>query len=217
MKRRLISTLLVCLLLASLLSAAAAAAPTQSGFQSVTVASGYESTVTVTPLDASGNAVAADDGFYADAVKLKVDCAATSGAFYLVAALSDESAVPTKDNIQYIDQVTASGSSVSFTVYTKDLISGQTYSVYLSGSGTDFTALTKVASFAYYVPYTLGDVNGDDAIDSEDALVCLQNFVGLKDLTDTQQLAADVNGDGSVDSEDALQILKLFVGLIDNF
>ena len=64
MKRRLISTLLVCLLLTSFLSVAAGdTPPTESGFQAVTIASGYESNVTLTPLTAAGNAVAADDGF----------------------------------------------------------------------------------------------------------------------------------------------------------
>ena len=219
MKRRLISALLVCLLLTSFLSVAAGdTPPTESGFQAVTIASGYESKVTLTPLTAAGNAVAADDGFYADAVKLKVEYNdAQTGAFYLIAALSDASGVPTKDNIQYIDQVTASGSTVSFTVYPKDLISGQTYSIYLSGSSTDFTALTKVAEFTYYVPYTPGDVNDDGAINSLDALEVLKHSVGKITLEDSHFLAGDVDHNNSVNALDALLILQYSVGKITEF
>ena len=223
MKRRVISVLLVCLLLTSLLSVAAAGGtePTVGGFQSVTVTSGYESKVTLTPLDAAGSAVTAQSGFYANAVKLKVDCTAADGAFYLIAALSKETNIPTAEDIQYIDQTVGVGGSASFTVYTKDLIIGQTYSIYLSSSSTDFTALTKVAEFTYAYgaapAYVLGDVNGDDAINALDALDVLKHSVHKITLTDAQLYAGDVDHNNTVNALDALLILQYSVHKITEF
>lgn len=56
----------------------------------------------------------------------------------------------------------------------------------------------------------VGDVNGDGAANSSDALAVLQYSVGIKDKIDEK--AADVNTDGSINSSDALCILQISVG-----
>jgi len=58
----------------------------------------------------------------------------------------------------------------------------------------------------------LGDVNRDGTISPEDAIMLLQWYVGLVDLTKAQLLAADVNRDGVVDPIDSSLILRMVVG-----
>ena len=61
----------------------------------------------------------------------------------------------------------------------------------------------------------LGDVNGDEKINSTDAVWVLQHAVGLRTLTDAQKSLADVNKDGNINSTDAVWILQRSVGLRD--
>lgn len=160
--------------------------------------------------------------FYADAERFALTGPISdTGNQNLVFALKGDTAelgtnttIPTENNIVYIDQKAADGSAVTFSIYPSALESGVTYGIYVVGTSTDYT---KVASFSYYAPYVLGDVNNDGAIDSEDALKALKHFVGMETLSGTQVLAADVNKDSTVDSSDALLILKLFVGDISSF
>ena len=104
---------------------------------------------------------------------------------------------------------------MTFTLKPKALTEG-TYNVYIS---TTDKALDKVASFQYgeKPPYTLGDVDGLNGIDSTDALMVLQHIVGIRTLTGTQLLAADVDGVDGVTSTDALMILQYIVGSIKSF
>lgn len=60
-----------------------------------------------------------------------------------------------------------------------------------------------------------GDIDGDENINSSDALYCLRNSVQSIDLVDDALLAADVTGDFQVNSSDALRILQYSVGTIE--
>lgn len=62
-----------------------------------------------------------------------------------------------------------------------------------------------------------GDVNQDNRINSEDALMVLKYVVGACNLNSEQFKRADVNRDHKVNTSDALCILKYVVGLINNF
>ncbi len=62
-----------------------------------------------------------------------------------------------------------------------------------------------------------GDVDRDGRTTASDALLVLQQSVGLKEnpfCTPTENFIADVNGDQSVDATDALLILQASVGMI---
>ena len=201
--------------LAALAATAYAAAPTQSGVYGVEPVTGY----TLTVKDADNKEVAQTNAeiggstqtFYPEAVRFTLKTPELSG-YQLVLTLEGGSATPTEQNICYIDQKTADG-AVEFEIYPSELKAG-TYSVCLVGeNGT----LTKVAGFAYYQAYRLGDINNDGTVDSADALLALQYFVGIKTPTETQRLAANVNKDNTIDSADALLILKYFVGQITTF
>lgn len=62
-----------------------------------------------------------------------------------------------------------------------------------------------------------GDVNGDSAIDTADAVLVLQRAAGLIDSGSIDMKAADVNGDNAIDTADAVLILQRAAGLIDKF
>ena len=185
------------------------------GIYNVTVEDAYQETVKVTPLlpadDSPISPGASADGkitsgYYAGAVRVKVEYTGTTEetAYYLILAQNAEGA-PTAENIVYIDQATG---SATFTVYPSSLTTG-TYYIYLSSTGS---AKTQIASFKYYQPYTLGDVNEDTKINAVDALRILQYAVGKDSLDSKQMLAADVNVDGKINAVDALNILQYAVG-----
>ena len=60
--------------------------------------------------------------------------------------------------------------------------------------------------------YTLGDVNQDGKINSNDALAILQYSTGAKTLSANQLKAGDLNKDGKVNSNDALIVLSISTG-----
>ena len=197
MKRRMLALLLAVPMLA-MLTAAAFAEDTDLGVFNVrgplTVMSGTQ-----------------DGNFYT----FELNCTDLTGEYSLVLLLEGDSKVPTEGNIQYIDQMSVEGGKVTFTLKPKALTEG-TYNVYIS---TTDKPLEKVASFEYGTkpPYTLGDVDGLNGIDSTDALMVLQHIVGIRTLTGTQLLAADVDGVDGVTSTDALMILQYIVGSIKSF
>ena len=202
MKRRLLALLLAVLTLTMLTAAAFAEDTEVLGVYNVTG-----------PLTVKNGTQ--DGGFYANADIFELNCTGLTGQYSLVLLLAGDSAVPTEGNIQYIDQTSVEAGKVTFTLKPKALTEG-TYNVYIS---TTDKALKKVASFQYGTkpPYTLGDVDGLNGIDSTDALMVLQHIVGIRTLTGTQLLAADVDGVDGVTSTDALMILQYIVGSIKSF
>lgn len=202
MKRRILALLLAVLTLTMLTAAAFAEDTEVLGVYNVTG-----------PLTVTNGTK--DGGFYAGADTFELNCTGLTGAYSLVLLLDDNSGVPTSGNIQYIDQTSVEAGKVTFTLKPKALTEG-TYNVYIS---TTDKALEKVASFQYgeKPPYTLGDVDGLNGIDSTDALMVLQHIVGIRTLTGTQLLAADVDGVDGVTSTDALMILQYIVGSIKSF
>lgn len=202
MKRRMLALLLAVLTLTMLTAAAFAEDTEVLGVYNVTG-----------PLTVTNGTK--DGGFYAGADTFELNCTGLTGEYSLVLLLAGDSAVPTEGNIQYIDQTSVEAGKVTFILKPKALTEG-TYNVYIS---TTDKALKKVASFQYGTkpPYTLGDVDGLNGIDSTDALMVLQHIVGIRTLTGTQLLAADVDGVDGVTSTDALMILQYIVGSIKSF
>lgn len=197
---------------------ALAAEPTESGIHGIA-----GSGVTLTPQKADRTAVTADTqgsyaNYYAGAVRFKAEAAdLTAGSQYLLLVVEGTGAVPTADNIVYIDQAASDADGkVTFNAYPSSL-TASTYSVYLVGNGKAFSAASPAATFSYYQAYTLGDVNDDEAIDTSDALLVLHYIVGNTQFSDTQKAAADVNNDTAIDTSDALQILHYIVGNITTF
>ena len=218
--KKILSIGIVALLLVNLISITALAdASADPGIYNVTVANAFQNTVSYEAQDANGNAVtarAADlDGvaaaeFFANAVKLKITISNVSdGGFYLILAQNDDDGVPKESNIAYIDQATAAEGKVTFTVYPKSLSSGSTYYVYLSSSASGREELLR---FNYYQSYTLGDVDENGKLSSNDALFALQAAAGKRTLSENARLAADADKNGKLSSNDALFILQAAAG-----
>mgnify|MGYP002673444118 CR=1 FL=1 len=203
-----------------------AAEATASGVYDVKTSTGYTLTPqTAGKVDITVSSVTinnAEEQFYANAERFTLtgpisDTGNQNLVFALkgdTAALGTSTTIPTENNIVYIDQKAADGNAVTFSIYPSALESGVTYGIYVVGTSTSYT---KVASFSYYAPYVLGDVDADGKINSSDALLTLQKSVDLVELTSLQILAADVNGDENVNSSDALEILQYSVQLIESF
>ena len=198
MKRRILALLLAVLTLTMLTAAAFAEGETELG--------AYNLTGGLTVVD-----VKSDGGFYKGADTFELDCTKLTGAYSLVLLLDDESGVPTSGNIQYIDQVTVTDGAAKFTLKPKALKEG-TYYIFVS---TTNEPLKQVASFKYgeKPPYTLGDVNSDEKVDTNDAVAVLLYIVEKYEINQIE--AADVNGDNRVDTNDAVAILLHIVGKYD--
>lgn len=63
----------------------------------------------------------------------------------------------------------------------------------------------------------LGDVNGDQRVDTKDAQALLRAYAELEELTELQKEAADVDGDGRADTRDAALILQYTAEKITEF
>ena len=197
-----------------------AAEATASGVYDVKTSTGYTLTpqtanqdaITPTPVTINGKS----QSLYANAERFALTGPSTDGNQYLVLALSGDSDVPTQDNIVYIDQIGAISTTVTFNVYPSALTSGATYNVYMVGTGAD-EAYKQVASFTYYAPYLLGDVNSDGEVQAVDALRVLRFLADQVELSSTEKLAADVNHDTKIEAVDALRILRYVAGQIEKF
>ena len=224
--RKLIVYLITAAMLVSMLAVPAFAADpaTESGIYDLQ----YENNITVAPQKADGTAVeeasvsidGTDTTLYPEAEKLALTYSrATANAYYLAVVIEADAngtmPSPTEDNLTYIDQQTATtgtgGGTVSFTLFPKEMKAGKTYLICLSGNGQ---ALAPVGSFKYfeYVPYMLGDVDENKAVNAIDALWVLQKSVGNRELSVTQQMAGDVDHNDALNAIDALWILQASVG-----
>ena len=191
-----------------------------SGVYDVQTSTGY----TLTPQTATKENITqtsvtingASEAFYANAERFVLTGPSVAGNQYLVLALNAEG-TPTENNIAYIDQNGATDTTIAFNVYPNKLTNGTTYRLYMVGTGAD-EAYKQVASFTYYAPYVLGDVNSDGKIDTSDALLVLQYAAEKVQLTDTQKLSADVAVQkGKIDTSDALRILQYAAEKISSF
>lgn len=140
-------------------------------------------------------------------------------------------AATTYDNttIAYIDQqaaattITVDGAPVTGFQFVIDenKFSETNNKIFIKMGGTALgsavNADPEVVKNAVVILY--GDVNGDKSIDSGDASLILQYYVGsITEFTGANGIvAADVNNDKSIDSGDASLILQYYVGTISVF
>ena len=205
MRKSMTRVLLLALILA-LLCVGALAAGDKDTTNVTEITNGYA----VTPLKGNGDPADQENGVYVDVAKFELTYTATNEGEQLVMLLLNGT-TPTKDNIYYIDQQSSAGGQCSFTIYPKQLTTG-TYRLMVA-SKTSETAATIV----YDAAYILGDVDGNQNVDSSDAVVILKSTVNLVTLSAQQKIIADVDKSGNADSSDAVWILKKTVNLIKDF
>jgi roadblock/LC7 domain-containing protein len=56
-----------------------------------------------------------------------------------------------------------------------------------------------------------GDMNKDNKVSANDAIIVLQIAVGIREADDYEKIAGDINGDGKIMSNDAIAILNIIV------
>lgn len=215
-------TVLLCV---SALAAGTASENLEAGFYM-----GKSEGMTITPV-ATGDTKTIEVGgtgytYYQGSEKMEVSSSANAGNQYLVMLVTGTfEEVPTAENkIIYVNQKAATGSTVTFGVdndyvYPKLDVVENDKPLTLLITSNDGTAMKKTTLYYstggnYDVKqYTLGDVNEDGDINTQDALNILQYYVGLVELTEPQMMAANVNKDSEVNTQDALKILRYYVGL----
>ncbi len=204
---------------------------TASGFYNIGTKENVTTTVkgeagAITSISQDVNADATADTFYPASDRIEVTySAAASGSYYGV-VLANGSTVPTKSSdIYYINQATASGTSVTFNVYPMLPTATTDMTLFISSNAQGHTLVSVPLSYAKDVTitqpsqpqYILGDVNEDGYVTAQDAGMVLQISVGIKTATAVQELSGDVNKDGNVTAQDAGMILQYSVGLRDSF
>jgi len=106
--------------------------------------------------------------------------------------------------------------SVSFKVLSIDQ-SSTTLGITVVDSAESSTAkgtnTVKDGGISFKVDVLLGDVNLNNEVDANDALLIKEHLVGLKTLTDEQKERANVNGISDIDANDALLIKEFLVGI----
>lgn len=216
MKRLIMIALLVCAL-AVLLSVTAFAAdkPTTPGIYALTV--NNTSTTTVEAFTATGTTaiesttvdISGDQIYYAGAEKLTITLTGATAAQYLILA-QDDTGSPTESNIRYIDQVAPTDNTATFHVFPDKMENGKTYYIFIAGTGG---VKEQIASFKYYLPYRLGDVDGKNGVALNDAVLVLRYLAQLEEFSGVQRLAADVDGKNGVALNDAVMILRYLAQL----
>ena len=234
MKKQLLRCAWLALVVSALLCVSALAAGTASEELGAGFYLGKSEAMTIKPVTEANADITAktivkdstDYSYYQSAVKMEVSCAATTGKQYLVMLVTGSfETVPGSGNeIIYVNQKAATGSTVTFGVdsdYVYPNLDGveKDQELTLLITSNDGTAMKKTTLYystggSYDVKqYTLGDVNEDGEINTQDALKILQYYVGLVELTEPQMMAANVNKDSEVNTQDALKILRYYVGL----
>lgn len=206
MRKSMTRVLLLALILALLCVGAMAA-----GDKDTTTVTPVSGSYTVTPLTESGAEARLENSKYVDVAKFELTYEAKKGEQLVMLLLGKDDAVPTANNIYYIDQQSSAGGTCTFTIYPKQLTSG-TYRLMVA-SKTSETAATIV----YDAAYVLGDVDGVYGVNATDATHLLQYLVGERPLTTTQLLAADVNKKNGVNASDATIILQYVAREITDF
>ena len=86
-------------------------------------------------------------------------------------------------------------------------------------AGLTFSAWIKnTTPYKKQVVYgMLGDLNGNEGIDTDDALAELKHVASVEVLSENGKAFADVDGSGGVTTDDALDILKFVANIITEF
>ena len=227
MKRKIITLVLAMAAAAVISTTAMAAEETISGFYDIGTATDvvitpYAGETAVTAQDKNIDEDDAMESVYVDSNRLDVTYGGATANEYYGVILVEGSSLPTIDTeIYYINQETASGSSVAFNVYPKLPAETTDMTLYISSSeaGADLVSVAMnyavdaaVVPDAPVVPsYRLGDANGDSAVDVKDVIMIRRYITGGYGVT-FGDAAADVNEDGIVDVKDAIMIRRFITG-----
>jgi hypothetical protein len=129
----------------------------------------------------------------------------TNGQFYLVMIQQgDASALPTSENLYYMNVYTASGTAFDQTVYPKDLTAG-TYAVFLS----DYSTETSNGARSQVATLTVGESTGSGGGNTGTSTGSGDNTGGSGT---SNPRYGDVNGDEDIDEIDEMILSRYLAG-----
>lgn len=230
--KRLLRPLLLLAALTALLSVSVFAdSGVGTGFFDIGRADG----VTITP-DGSGridviwgdSAEGDTSTLYQDSEKLTVKLSGTeAGKHYFILLTTGDSVNPTEENMFYMDQQTATGSTTTFIVFPMQGLAepGEMTSanLFITSNADGFVTRKITLGYANSVPYVepefvLGDVDANGIWNAADALRVLRIGAGTLDgATSTQKKAADVDRNDMFNATDALYILRKGAGTLQEW
>ena len=171
-------------------------------------------------------------GSYADGVAKLADDSAIDATHQWTVVIIDaekENSNLQASDLYYINQGTSAegfwvtngmGTKVDLTTLVNETTTEKDFIIRIGGETiTEAQGIIQVPFKITYgagtLNYKLGDIDGDDYIGSPDALIALQEELGMNPtpLTDAQMLAADVDGDDYIGSPDALEMLLCELGM----
>ena len=130
--------------------------------------------------------------------------------------LSDKATICTLDEKAKIIKIYAQNATqekiMADFIIGKDLVVSEIKKV---TTGTTLKTSYSASVSNTYTFALMGDVNGDGAVNSADALCVLRHSVALSTLAGANLVAADLDANNNVNSSDALRILRISVGLED--
>lgn len=106
------------------------------------------------------------------------------------------------------------GKNETFNVFMKEKPEYRIFEQIIDGKA--YFCITVSSLSPFVVVDASGDIDNNEKINSNDALMVLRHSAGFEPLTGYSLERADVTRDGAVDSSDALKILQYKVGLIED-
>jgi hypothetical protein len=225
--KKAISLLFAIILLSSLLCipALAVSAPSENGIWLTDIASDFS----VSPCDKDGAAIAVNtdldcdgngtaDSFYTGAVSFKIKYmpgkGLNTGDTYTFIIYSGSAAGI--NSILCVKSISVSAADADSECLNLEMSpsSMRDCVIAVTSDAEGFSTPVNVAKIHRYLPFMLGDVDGDGKVTTLDAVKILQYYVGSITLSENQLSAADTDRDGKVGSLDAARILQYYVGSI---
>lgn len=111
---------------------------------------------------------------------------------------------------EYRNETTSPVNITRMTCYADRLSEEEVASLY----NKEVTAIESLPEYVVVPEYIEGDMDADEAVTANDALIVLKIAAKLEDLTDEYLMIGDMIDDETLDASDALHILKIAAKLI---
>ncbi len=198
---------------------------TDSGFYDIGTATGLTVTAAASSGSVTVKSVDVDDdltfeSLQANSDKLNVSfTGATNGAYYVVLLVEGSELPDDASKIYYINQVTASGTTVNFTVFPKEIDADKpTMTLFITSSTGGTVASVSMGYCAGGTQHwmeggavLIGDVNGDGKVNAKDRQELARHLAKWAEYaTLTNPDAADIDRSGKVNAKDR-QILARYL------
>jgi len=176
-------------------------------------------TITATATDDAGNTAQAETSITYDVTAPQVSSASYVDTTHVDVVFSEAIVGGTTTSKYSISGLTISAAgdqgSNTYRLITSEMTVGQTYTVVVSTTITDFAgnALDGDHKSAVYVTATLGDVDNNGQINVFDVIKIARASLGLENTGTFIEAVADITGDGNINVFDVIRASRLSLGL----